>query len=220
MGMNVIITGASGMVGEGVALRCIASAQVEKILILGRRPSGITHPKVSELIVSDFLRIADHSEHLQGYDAMFFCAGVSSIGKNEEQYRAITYDVAMAVATLMVQLHPNMSFSYISGAGTDSTEQGKSMWARVKGKTENDIMALPFRQALAVRPGLLHPIPGSMHVNPYYKYIGWLYPLLRVIIRNHVSTLAELGDAMINAVHKAPARAVLEVPDIQRLAKS
>ncbi len=219
MGYKIIVNGASGMVGEGVVLRCIASSVVDQVLILGRRPSGIVHPKVRELLIPDFRQAESFSTELGGYDAMLYCAGVSSVGMAEDRYREITYDTTLAFAKVLVEQNPDISFQYISGAHTDSTEQGKSMWARVKGKTENDLMKLPFRQVLGVRPGYLHPVPGSQHAYKIYRYLGWLYPILKALIPSQVSTLAELGDAMIAAIAHAPQRAVLEVVDIKRLAK-
>ncbi len=218
MSYKVIISGASGMVGEGVARRCIDSEQVTRILLIGRRPSGIQHSKISELLVSDFSVLHEHLDELRGYDAMFFCAGVSSIGKSEAEYTAITYDTTLTVARLLAEIHPDMSFSYISGAGTDSTENGRSMWARVKGKTENDLMALPFRQVLAIRPGYIHPLPGSIHVLKYYFLVSWMYPIVRRIAPSLGCSMQELGDAMIHALSRAPERAVLEVKDLVRLA--
>ncbi len=218
MGLRVIVSGASGMVGEGVVLRCIASSDIDAILILGRRSSNIRHPKVQELLVSDFMHIDQHQEQLRNYDAMYFCAGVSSVGMDEQQYTAITYTTTLHLARVLVELNPAMSFSYVSGAGTDSTGKGRSMWARVKGKTENDLMALPFRQVLAIRPGYIHPIPGAQHVLKYYKYISWLYPAFRAVFPKHACSMQEVGDAMINASMRAPARAVLEVPDLVRYA--
>ncbi len=214
MKLNVIITGVTGMVGEGVLHEALLSEDVGRVLVLTRRSSGISHPKLSELIVNDFYDLSPIESQLAGYNACFFCLGVTSVGKKEEEYRRLTYDLTMSVARSLSKMNPDMTFCYISGKSTDSTEHGKLMWARVKGKTENDLMKLPFKRVFAFRPGYLHPTPGMKNVNKYYKYITWLYPVLRQMAPSTVSTLEELGLAMIHVSERGYDSSILEVKDI------
>src|SRR6202012_2283675 len=158
MKVRAIITGATGMVGEGVLHECLISDEVEHVLVINRKPCGITHPKLEEVIHTDFFNLAPIEGKLQNYNACFFCLGVSSIGMKEDEYTKMTYTLTMHVATTLSRLNNNMVFCYVSGASTDSTEKGKSMWARVKGKTENDLMKLPFKAVYALRPGFIRPI--------------------------------------------------------------
>ncbi len=214
MKLHVIITGVTGMVGEGVLHEALLHPDVERILVLTRRPSGMSHPKLSELVVRDFYDLSDMESQLMGYNACFFCLGVSVIGKSEEEYRHIIYDLTMSVAGTLSKLDPNMTFCYISGKSTDSTEHGRLMWARIKGKTENDLMKLPFRRVFAFRPGYLHPTAGMKNTIKYYKYITWMYPILRMIAPSTVSTLSELGLAMIHVSERGYPASILEVKDI------
>ncbi|MBS1543189.1 MAG: NAD-dependent epimerase/dehydratase family protein [Bacteroidetes bacterium] len=218
MGFNVIITGATGMVGEGVLHECLQHADVQSVLVINRRSCGVQHPKLKEIIHSDFHDITTVQTQLSGYQACFFCLGVSSVGIKEDQYRHLTYDLTLHVAGVLSKLNPDMIFTYVSGAGTDSTEQGRVMWARVKGKTENDLMKLPFRKVYNFRPGYMHPTPGLKNDLSFYKYIGWMYPALRKLFPGSVSTLGELGKAMINCVRLGYDKSVLEVKDIVELA--
>ncbi len=218
MGFNVIITGATGMVGEGVLHECLKHNEIQSVLVINRRSCGVQHPKLKEIIHSNFHDLTPIQAQLSGYQACFFCLGVSSVGMKEDQYRQLTYDLTMHVAGILSKLNPEMIFTYVSGAGTDSTEQGRSMWARIKGKTENDLMKLPFRKVYNFRPGYMHPTPGLNNVVSFYKYIGWMYPALRKLFPGSVSTLAELGMAMINCVRLGYDKSVLEVKDIVELA--
>lgn len=219
MKINAILTGATGMVGEGVLLECLQHPDVEKILIINRKPSGYTHPKLTEIIHPNFFDLSALESQLGGYNACFFCLGVSSVGMKEDKYRHLTYDLTLGFAQTLSRQNPGMTFCYISGAGTDSTERGRLMWARVKGKTENDLAKLPFKQVYNFRPGFLKATPGARHTLSAYKYFGWMYPLLRMLAPNTASTLHELGLAMINAVLKGYDKQVLEVKDIKRLGK-
>lgn len=219
MKLNVIITGVTGMVGEGVLHECIHHDTVASILIIGRKPSGISHPKIKEIIHSDFYDFSAIESQLSGYNACFFCLGVSSIGMKEPEYFKLSHTLTLHVATTLSKYNPDMVFSYISGAGTDSTEQGKSMWARVKGKTENDLMKLPFKKVYAFRPGMLHPTPGLKNTLSYYKYFGWLYYILRPLAPGMASSLKELGLAMINAALIGYEKPILEVRDIVALSQ-
>lgn len=217
--IKVIITGATGMVGEGVLHECLRHPWVEAVLIVSRKPSGVTHPKLKEVIHADFYDIRPIENQLTGYNACFFCLGVSSVGMKEPDYYKLTYTLTMGFGTVLARLNPGMVFEYISGASTDSTEKGRLMWARVKGKTENDLMKLPFKQVYNFRPSYMHPTPGMKNTNKYYKYISWLYPILRRIAPNTVSKLSDLGLAMINAAVYGYDKQILEVRDINSLAQ-
>lgn len=217
--IKAIVTGATGMVGEGVLHECLQSPEVEAVLIINRKPSGITHPKLKEIIHQDFFDISPIQTQLKGYNACFFCLGVSSVGMKEPEYTKMTYTLTMHVAETLSKLNPDMTFCYVSGASTDSTEKGRSMWARVKGKTENDLMKLPFKAVYNFRPGYMHPTPGLKNTLVYYKYLGWLYPIVRTLFPSTASTLAELGLAMINVTAQGTEKQILEVKDIVDLAK-
>lgn len=218
--INVLITGATGMVGEGVLHECLLDPQVESVLIINRKPSGISHPKLKAIIHPDFFDIGPVANQLSGYDACFFCLGVSSIGMKEPEYYKMTYTLTMGFAEMLSKVNPAMVFCYISGANTDSTEKGKSMWARVKGKTENDLMKLPFKKVYNFRPGYMHPTAGLKNTLSFYKYISWLYPVFRKLFPKQVSTLKELGLAMIQAALNGYEKNILEVTDIVTLANN
>lgn len=218
MKINAIVTGATGMVGEGVLHECLLSPEVETVLVLGRKSCGISHSKLKEIIHGDFYNLSAIENQLSGYDACFFCLGVSSVGMKEDDYTRCTYELTMHVASTLARLNSGMTFCYISGAGTDSTEKGRIMWARVKGKTENDLMKLPFKKVYNFRPGMLTPTKGLKNTLSLYKYFGWLAPVLKLLAPNTISTLSELGNAMINAVCKGYSTNVVEVKDIHILA--
>jgi hypothetical protein len=216
--IRAIITGATGMVGEGVLHECLKHPLIEQVLVVNRKPCGVEHPKLAEIIHENFYDLAPIEGHLYGYNACFFCMGVSSIGMDEDKYFKLIHTLAMTFARTLVRLDTAMTFCYISGSGTDSTEKGRSMWARVKGKTENDLAALPFEHEYNFRPGYMHPTPGLKNTLGMYKYISWLYPILRKLTPNSVSTLAELGKAMIKAAIIGYPIQTLEVKDILKLA--
>jgi hypothetical protein len=216
--IRAIITGATGMVGEGVLHECLKHPLIEQVLVVNRKPCGVEHPKLAEIIHENFYDLAPIEGHLYGYNACFFCMGVSSIGMDEDKYFKLIHTLAMTFARTLVRLDTAMTFCYISGSGTDSTEKGRSMWARVKGKTENDLAALPFEHEYNFRPGYMHPTPGLKNTLGMYKYISWLYPILRKLTPNSVSTLAELGKAMIKAAIIGYPIQTLEVIDILKLA--
>jgi uncharacterized protein YbjT (DUF2867 family) len=219
MKIKAVITGATGMVGEGVLHECLQHDAMEEVLVVGRRSCGVTHPKLKEVIVPDFFNLSAIENQLTGYNACFFCLGVSSIGMKEPDYHKLTYELTMNFAKTVANRNPGMVFCYISGAGTDSSEKGRLMWARVKGKTENDLMKLPFKQVYNFRPGIIKPIKGLRNTLSFYKYLGWLIPVVKLIAPQSVSSLTELGLAMINAVNKGYEKQVLEVKDIIALAK-
>lgn len=218
MKISAIITGTTGMVGEGVLMESLEHPDVAKVLVINRKPCGIKHPKLSEIIHSDFYDLSPVAAQLKGYNACFFCLGISSVGLKEEQYFSITHTLTMHVAETLLKINPDMTFCYISGAGTDSTEKGRISWARVKGKTENDLMRMPFIKVFAFRPGMLIPSKELKNVKSYYKYLGFLVPVFRLLMPGFISTLKELGLAMINSVTKGYEKPVLEVKDIKELA--
>ncbi|WP_312553127.1 NAD-dependent epimerase/dehydratase family protein [Empedobacter brevis] len=217
--LKVIITGATGMVGEGILQECLANPEVEKILLINRKPSGYSHPKIEEIIHPDLSDISSLSEKVTGYDACYFCAGVSSVGMNEEQYTKVTYDLTLGFAKTLAALNPQMTFCYVSGASTDSTEKGKQMWARVKGKTENDLMKLPFKAVYNFRPAFMKPTKGAKNVKGFYKIINALFPIFRLFSTSYFLTLEEVGKAMIKATTNGYSKPVLEVKDIAALSK-
>ena len=214
MKIHAIITGVTGMVGEGVLHEALQHPDVEKVLVINRRPCGIAHPKLTEIVHSDFFNLGTIADKMTGYNACFFCLGVSSVGMNEEKYYSLTYALTMNMAEGLSKQNPEMTFCYISGAGTDSTENGRLNWARVKGKTENDLMKLPFKKVFAFRPGFLQPTSGLKNVHRFYGVFVLLYPVFRFLMPKHVSTLKELGLAMINSVLYGYDKSVIEVKDI------
>ena len=217
--IRAIITGATGMVGEGVLHECLKHPDVEAILLINRKPSGISDPKVKEIIHTDFFDLTAIESQLSGYNACFFCLGVSSIGMKEPEYTRISYTLTMNVAQTLSILNQEMIFCYVSGAGTDSTEKGKLMWARVKGKTENDLAKLSFKATYAFRPAFMLPTKGLKNALKFYTYIGWLYPLIHPVFPDYFGTLSDLGLAMINCVLTEPEKRILETKDIAQLAK-
>jgi len=219
MKLKAILTGATGMVGEGVLHECLQHDNVEQVLVIGRRPCAITHPKLKEIVHPDLYNLTAIEDQLKGYNACFFCLGTTSLGKKEPEFYKITYELTMNFAGTLSKQNPDMTFCYISGAGTDSTEKGKLMWARVKGKTENDLMKLPFKKAYNFRPGVIQPTKGLKNILSFYKWLGWLLPIIRFIAPKYITTLKELGLAMINAANKGYEKNILEVKDILSLAK-
>jgi len=217
--IRAIITGATGMVGEGVLMESLLHPDVEKVLVINRKSCGVTHPKLTEIIHANFFDLSPITEQLNGYNACFFCLGVSSVGMKEEEYYSLTYTLTIRMAEILAGQNPDMTFCYVSGAGTDSTEKGRMSWARVKGKTENDLMKLPFKKAFAFRPGFMLPDKGAKNVHGYYAVFRILYPALRALFPGFVSTLKEVGVAMINSVTYGYEKSVLEVKDIVDLSK-
>jgi uncharacterized protein YbjT (DUF2867 family) len=219
MKFKTIITGATGMVGEGVLLECLSHPDVEQVLVINRRPGGISHPKLCEIIHADFFDLAPIEPQLMGYRACFFCLGASSVGMNREQYKHITYDLTLNVAQLLIKLNPEMTFCHVTGAGTDTSERGRIAWARVKGATENALMRL-FKQSYMFRPAFMRAIPGQKNLKRSYKLLAWIYPIGRALYPAGFCTLQEVGRAMINAVTKGYPKQILEVKDIVELAKA
>jgi len=218
MEIKVIITGATGMVGEGVLLECLCNPVVKQILVINRKPGGISHPKLREVIHADFFNLAPIEQQLVGYNACFFCLGISSVGISKEEYKRVTYDLTLNVGQVLAKLNPDMAFCYVTGAGTDSSEQGSVAWARVKGATENALMRL-FKHAYMFRPGFMKATPGQKNIKSFYTYLAWMYPLGRKIYPAGFCTLQEVAKAMINIVNKKYPSQVVEVKDIVKLAK-
>ena len=218
MKIKAIITGATGMVGEGVLHECLLHPDVEQVLVIHRKPGGVAHPKLKEIILNDFFDLSPVESQLSGYNTCFFCLGVSSVGMSDDEYRHLTYDLTMNFARLLAGLNPDLTFAYVSGAGTDSSEKGRLAWARVKGATENALLTL-FKNAYMFRPGFMKPTPGLKNVKSYYKFIAWLYPIGRALYPAGFSTLQELALAMIKAAGIGYETKILEVKDIVALAK-
>jgi uncharacterized protein YbjT (DUF2867 family) len=217
--MKVIITGATGMVGEGVLLECLENPNIEQVLIVNRRHYEASHPKLKELLVPNFMDLSKVTSQLSGYDACFYCAGISSAGMKEADYQHITYDITLNFAQTLAHLNPGMVFTYVSGLYTDSSEKGSIMWARVKGKTENALTRLPFKGVYNFRPGFMKPAEGQKNVKWYFKPILALYPVLHLLFPNKVSTLKQVALAMINTVLKGYSKKILEIKDINQFAK-
>lgn len=220
--MNVIVFGATGMVGRGVTLECLEDPRVRSILSVSRRASGITHAKFRELVLSDLTDLGDKRDSVSNVDACFFCLGVSAAGMSEEAYRRVTYDLTMNVAKLLVRLNPQLTFCYVSGQGTDSSEKGPFMWARVKGKTENDLMRL-FPNAYMFRPGFIQPMKGvrssTRLYQTFYDVTRPLFPLLRRFFPRYVTTSVNVGRAMIRVAAHGYAKRTLETRDINDAAQ-
>ncbi|MBW8687013.1 Rossmann-fold NAD(P)-binding domain-containing protein [Chitinophaga rhizophila] len=214
MKINAIITGSTGMVGEGVLLECLASDKVASVLVINRKPCGVVHSKLKEIIHRDFEDIEPIRSQLAGYNACYFCLGVSSVGMNKDTYYRLTYTLTMHVAGVLSEENPDMTFCYVSGGGTDTSESGRLHWARVKGKTENDLMQLPFKAVYAFRPGFIRKVEGQRHVHAFYKYINWMFPLGRRLFPGGFCTMKELAQAMIHVTLQGYARQVLEGKDI------
>ena len=219
--MKVIITGTTGMVGKGVLIECLYHPKVESILIINRTSIGLKHPKLKEVIHSNFFNLTKIENELKGYDACFFCLGVSSMGMKEEEYHNLTYNLVINFAKTVYKLNPNMVFNYVSGQGTDSTEKGRIMWARVKGKTENTILKMGFKDAYMFRPGVILPEKGVKSKvklwNILYAIMKPLFPLLENI--KSITTSSKLGVAMINSVLQGFDKKYLENTEINQLAK-
>ena len=208
------------MIGSGVLAECIKEPQVQSVLVMGRKPCGVAHPKLRELIRSDFFNFSDARSYLRGYDACFFSLGVSAAGMTEAAYYRLTYELTISAAGALAELNPKLTFCYVSGEGTDSTERGRFMWARVKGKTENHLLQMPFN-AYMFRPGLIQPLTGvrskTKLYRAFYAVLGPLFPLLKRLFPNHVTTTENVGRAMIQVAAQGYSKRVLENTDINVL---
>ena len=217
--MNIIITGSTGMVGEGVLHECLLHPKVKNVLVINRRECYVKHSKLKEIIHKDFSDFSQIQNELVGYDTAFLCMGVSSIGMEEDKYKFLTYNLTMSLAKPLADLNSNFTLIYVSGAGTDSSEQGKSMWARIKGKTENDLIKMPFKNVYAFRPGGITPTPGLKNTFTILKLMKPILPLLRLLLPKMICSLKEVGLAMINATLYGYDKNVIEVTDIVKLSR-
>jgi uncharacterized protein YbjT (DUF2867 family) len=222
--MKIILFGATGMVGQGVLREALLDPEVEAVLAVVRTPTGKQHPKLRELVHADFDSYAGIERELAGYQSCLFCLGVSSAGMTEHDYRRVTYDYAVVAATTLAAQNPAMTFIYVSGAGTDSTAKGRSMWARVKGETENALLAMPFSATYMFRPAFIQPMHGITSKTRLYRVayavMGPLYPLLKRVLPKYVTTTEQVGRAMLSvAKHGAPSR-ILENDEINRIASA
>jgi uncharacterized protein YbjT (DUF2867 family) len=219
--MRILLFGATGMVGQGVLRECLLDEAVTEVLAVGRSATGRRHPKLRELVVPDVGDLSAVEGELAGFDACFFCLGVSSVGMSEAEYARLTYDLTLGVARTLARVSPGLTFVYVSGAGTDSTERGRSMWARVKGRTENALLALPFRAAYMFRPGYIQPLHGIRSKTPLYRaaaaVIAPFVPLLRRLAPDAVTTTEQVGRAMLAVARGGYAKRHLEARDINAL---
>jgi uncharacterized protein YbjT (DUF2867 family) len=220
--VKVIVFGATGMVGQGVLRECLLDPDVNRVLAIGRSATGQQHDKLRELVHTDFSDFSAVLHELSGYDACFFCLGVSAAGMTEEAYRRVTYDFTMAAAQALSKQSPGMTFIYVSGTGTDSTERGRSMWARVKGETENRLLELPFKAAFMFRPGFIQPLHGITSKTKIYRVIyavmGPFYGLWKALFPKYVTTTEQVGRAMIQVAKRGASKPVLENRDINEIA--
>jgi uncharacterized protein YbjT (DUF2867 family) len=221
--MNVVIFGATGMVGQGALRACLGDATVLRVLAVGRSPTGVSHPKLRELVRVNLFDYGGAEPDLRGYDACFFCLGVMSSGMDEAGYTKLTYDLTLAAATTLSQLNPSMTFVYVSGAGTDDSEKGRVMWARVKGRTENALRRLPFKAVYLFRPGIIQPLGGIQSKTPlyraFYKLAAPILPLVRAVAPQWILTTDSIGRAMITVARSGAPKAVLEMRDIYELGR-
>ena len=220
-GMDVILFGATGMVGQGVLRECLLDPDVTRVVTVGRTKTGQTHPKLHEIVPSDLYDLSPLSGTLTGFDACFFCLGIASAGMSEEAYTRVTYDLTVETATFLARLNPGMTFIYVSGAGADSSEKGRVMWARVRGRTENAILKLPFKRAYVFRPGIIQPMHGITSRTTLYR-IGYiilapLLPLMRRMSPRLMTTTERIGKAMLRAARDGAPKPILHTEDINRL---
>ncbi|RNC80012.1 MAG: NAD-dependent epimerase/dehydratase family protein [Balneola sp.] len=219
--MKIIITGATGMVGKGAMLECLESQEVEEVLVVSRRSVGVDHPKLKELLVEDFFNLTQIKEELTGYDACFFSLGVSSMGKTEEEYAKITYELTLNFANTLLPLNPSMTFIYVSGKGTDESEQGSMMWANVKGRTENELSRLGFKAFYRFRPGYIHPEKGIVSPIRTYRFFHALFKPIYPMLRKNTKSLTDttrIGQAVIQLVKGGYEKEIIDPVDINSLA--
>ena len=219
--MNVLILGATGMVGQGVMRECLLDDGVARVVTLGRHATGNAHPKVREIVHADLFHLQPIEQELTGLDACFYCLGATAAGKSEAEYARINYDMTLAVAETLARVDPDMTFEYVSGMGTDSTERGRTMWARVKGRTENALLRLPFRAAYMLRPGIILPMHGIKSKTTLYR-VGYtlmtpLYPVLRALFPRAITSTEHLGRVMLRLARSGYSKPVLESADIALL---
>ena len=222
--MKVILFGATGMVGQGVLRECLLDPGVESVLAIGRTATGQRHEKLQEIMQGDLFGLSPIEARLSGYDACFFCLGVSAAGMTEQEYRRVTYDLTISAAETLARLNPAMTFIYVSGAGTDSTERGRMMWARVKGQTENALLRMPFKAAYMFRPAYIQPLHGirtkTALYGALYAVMAPLYPLWKLLLPNYVTTTECLGRAMIEVARRGAPKPVLASQDIAEICRT
>ena len=216
--MNIIVFGATGMVGSGVLKECLEDDRVKSILVIGRTSCKLQHPKLKEIIHADFFDYGNIREDFKKYDACFYCLGVSVAGMTEAKYTQLTHHLTLAAAEFLASQNQNMTFCYLSAAGADSTETSRLMWARVRGKTENDLLKLPFRLTVIFRPGYIHPMKGVRSKTLLYRVsyivLGPFYPIFRRLIPDYLTTTEKIGLAMIHIAQNGYPKTVLSIPDI------
>jgi uncharacterized protein YbjT (DUF2867 family) len=220
--MRILLTGATGMVGQGTLRECLLSSEVTEVLAIGRTPAGQQHPKLRQLTLPDIGNLSGYEDQLTGFDACLFCAGISSVGLSEAEYTRITYDLTLSFARTLVSLNPQMTFIFISGMGSDSTEKGRTMWARVKGRTENELQRLGFKSVYVFRPGFIQPLHGVRSKTRLYQFIydltAPLMPLLQTRLKGYINTTDQIGRAMIRVAREGYAKTILEPADINSIA--
>jgi uncharacterized protein YbjT (DUF2867 family) len=222
--MNILVFGATGMVGQGVLRECLLDPNVQLVATIGRTATGKQNPKLREIVLKDLSNYVSIEEKLTNFDACFFCLGVGSAGMTETEYERVTYGITIAAAETLSRLNPKMVFIYVSGTGTDSSEKGRMMWARVKGKTENALLRMPFAAAYMFRPGFIEPANGEISRNKLYRALFVvtkpLLPLLRAIFSNQILTTEQIARAMLNLVTRPYPKHILEIQDIRAAAQS
>jgi len=223
MKINVLIFGASGMVGKGVLLECLESDEISSVLSIGRSTCNITHTKLTEIIHQDMFNLSTLKEKLTEIDACYYCLGVSSMGMDEAKYANLTYDLTLHAAKILVDLNNKPVFIYVSGTGTDSSEKGRIMWARIKGKTENALIEMPFKAAYMFRPGYIQPLKGVKTKvvlgRIFYNIVGWLYPLLKFLFPKQILTTSQIGQAMITLSKSNEKSGIYECADINQVSE-
>ena len=219
--MKILVFGATGMVGQGVLRECLLDPAVELVLVVGRSTTGLKHAKLREILIPDMTDLGRVEPQLKGFDACLFCIGVSAAGRSEAEYTRMTYNLTLAVAQTLLRLNPALKFVYVSGVGTDSSERGRGMWARVKGRTENELLKLPFSAAFMFRPGMIIPMHGERSRTGWYRHVYAVvkpvFPALRALFPKAVTTTEQLGRAMLAVVRQGYPKPVLEPPDINSL---
>jgi uncharacterized protein YbjT (DUF2867 family) len=219
--MDVVIFGASGMVGQGVLRECLLDPGVRRVVTVGRTPAGQQHAKLQEIVHADLLDLSPIESSLTGLDACFYCLGVTSAGMTEEAYTRVTYDMTVSVASTLSRLNPQMTFVFVSGASTDSTEKGRVMWARVKGRAENAVLRFPFKAAYMFRPGVIQPLHGIRSKTRSYRVLYAIarpvFPLLKLLFPRAITTTEQIGRAMLAVVRDGASSIILEQADINRL---
>lgn len=222
--MNVVLFGATGMIGQGVLRECLMAADVERVLTIGRTATGQQHPKLREIVPADLWDYSAIEHELTPFDACFFCLGVASAGMSEADYTRLTHDLTVAAAATLARLNPGMTFIFVSGAGTDSSERGRLMWARVKGRTENAMLRLPFKAAYAFRPGIIQPLHGIQSRTPlyrnFYRVAAPIMPLARRLFPSAIITTEQMGRAMLNVARRGWPAPILEQRDIARAGRT